>query len=90
MAMRAQRRTVIDPMYIEDADVMNVLKLIMDGPEGLTIGTFMLQSRTSRIEIRGIRQAHKIKFRKKVVIKRCINVKCRKDYYGASKIRKVG
>jgi len=35
--MRAQRCTVIDPMYIEDADVMNVLKIIMGGPEGLQI-----------------------------------------------------
>jgi len=31
MAMRAQRRTVIDPMYIEDAEVMNVLRIIMGG-----------------------------------------------------------
>ncbi|MBE0525007.1 MAG: hypothetical protein IBX40_11860 [Methanosarcinales archaeon] len=31
MAMRAQRRTVIDPMYGEDADVMNVLIIIMGG-----------------------------------------------------------
>ena len=38
MAMRAQRRTVIDPMYIEDAGVMNVSKIIMGGPEGLQIG----------------------------------------------------
>ena len=33
--MHAQRRTVIDPMYIEDADVMNVLTIIMGGPEDL-------------------------------------------------------
>ena len=31
MAMRAQRRTVIDPMYSEDAEVMNVLRIIMGG-----------------------------------------------------------
>jgi hypothetical protein len=31
MAMRAQRRTVIDPMYIEDGDVMKVSKIIMGG-----------------------------------------------------------
>jgi len=31
MAMRAQRRTVIDPMYIEDADVMKVSRIIMGG-----------------------------------------------------------
>ena len=31
MAMRAQSRTVIDPMYVEDADVMNVLRIIMGG-----------------------------------------------------------
>jgi len=30
--MRAQRRTVIDPMYIEDAEVVNVLRIIMGGP----------------------------------------------------------
>ena len=36
---RAQRRTVIDQMYIEDADVINVSKIIMgtSGPEGLQI-----------------------------------------------------
>ena len=33
MAMRAQSRTVIDPMYIEDAEVMNVSKIIMGGLE---------------------------------------------------------
>ena len=33
--MRAKRRTVIDLMYIEDADLMNVLRIIMGGPEGL-------------------------------------------------------
>ena len=32
MAMRAQRRTIIDPMYFEDADVMNVLRIIMSDP----------------------------------------------------------
>ena len=37
MAMRAQRRPVIEPMYIGDADVMNVLRIIRDGPEGLQI-----------------------------------------------------
>ena len=36
--MRAQRRTVIDPMYSENADVMKVLRIIMGGPEGLQIG----------------------------------------------------
>ncbi len=35
--MRAQRLTVIDPMYIEDADEMNVSRIIMGGPEGLQI-----------------------------------------------------
>ena len=35
--MRAQRRTVIDPMYIEDAEVTKVLRIIRDGPEGLQI-----------------------------------------------------
>ena len=34
MAMCAQRRTVIDPMYIENADLMNVSILIMGGLEG--------------------------------------------------------
>jgi len=28
MAMRTQRRTIIDPMYIEDADVRKVLRII--------------------------------------------------------------
>jgi len=39
IAYRAQRRTVIDQMYIEDADVMNVSKIIMgtSGQEGLLI-----------------------------------------------------
>jgi hypothetical protein len=37
MAMRAQRSTVIDPMYIEDADVMKGLEIIMGGPEGVQI-----------------------------------------------------
>ena len=37
IAYRAQRRTVIDQMYIDDADVTNVSKIIMGGPEGLTI-----------------------------------------------------
>jgi hypothetical protein len=32
MAMRAQSRTVIDPMYVEDADVMTVSR-IMSGLE---------------------------------------------------------
>jgi hypothetical protein len=32
MAMRAQKRTVIDPMYIEDAEVMMVLRIIRGGP----------------------------------------------------------
>jgi len=32
MAMCAQRRTVIDPMYFEEADVINVSKIIMGGP----------------------------------------------------------
>jgi hypothetical protein len=31
MAMRAQKRTVIEPMYIEDADVMKVLRIIRGG-----------------------------------------------------------
>ena len=31
MAMRAQSRTVIDPMYIEDTDVIKVSKIIMGG-----------------------------------------------------------
>ena len=35
--MRTQRRTVIDPMYIEDADVMKGLRIIRDGLEGLQI-----------------------------------------------------
>ncbi|MCD4844417.1 MAG: hypothetical protein K8R25_08025 [Methanosarcinales archaeon] len=39
---RAQRRTVIDQMYIEDADVINVSKIIMgtSGPEGLQISKY--------------------------------------------------
>ncbi|MCJ7694662.1 MAG: hypothetical protein MUO40_04470 [Anaerolineaceae bacterium] len=37
MARRAQSRTVIDPMYIEDADVINVLRIIIGDPEGLEI-----------------------------------------------------
>ena len=37
MAMRAQRRTIIDPMYIEDADLMKVLRIIMGGLESLKI-----------------------------------------------------
>lgn len=39
IAYRAQRRTVIDQMYIEDSDVINVSKIIMgtDGTEGLRI-----------------------------------------------------
>jgi len=41
MAMRAQRRTVIDPMYIEDADVINVSRIIMGGPEGVQIAEFI-------------------------------------------------
>jgi hypothetical protein len=35
MAMRSQSRTVIDPMYIEDTDEMNISKIIMGGPEGV-------------------------------------------------------
>ena len=42
MAMRAQRRTVIDPMYIEDADVINVSKIIMGGPEGVHLAKYYL------------------------------------------------
>jgi len=39
---RAQRRTVIDQMYIEDADVINVSKIIMgtSGLEGLQIAKY--------------------------------------------------
>lgn len=39
---RAQRRTVIDQMYIEDADVINVSKIIMgtSGTEGLQISKY--------------------------------------------------
>jgi len=33
MAMRAQRRTVIDMMYSEDAKVMKVLRIIRGGLE---------------------------------------------------------
>jgi len=35
--MRAQRRIVIDPMYIEDSDMMKVSKILMGGPEGVQI-----------------------------------------------------
>jgi len=38
--MRAQRRTVIDQMFIEDTDVRNVSRIIMGGPEGLQIVKF--------------------------------------------------
>jgi len=40
--MRAQRRTVIDPMYIEDADVINVSRIIMGGPEVVHLAKYYL------------------------------------------------
>jgi len=42
MAMRAQRRTIIDPMYIEDADVINVSRIIMGGPEVVHLAKYYL------------------------------------------------
>ena len=41
MAMSAQRRTVIDPMYVEDTEVMKVLRIIMGGPEDVQIAEFI-------------------------------------------------
>jgi hypothetical protein len=46
---RAQNRTVIYPMYIEDADVMNVSKIIRGDPEGWQIAKNALVQRSSPI-----------------------------------------
>ena len=46
--MRAQRRTVIVPMYGEDAEVINVSRIIMVSPGGLKIAKSSCKKKLSR------------------------------------------